>query len=145
MNIEIKDILSFLGSVSIGAVLLDWLRFRLDKRKLENTKRQEFKEVRYKAVILLMSSALDFEKNKPMLHLHGRANLNTIEDLMEEIDTEWKNMILYANDDVMKTMREFVHSPTLENFWKTTLEMRKDLYGIKTKLQTFDFKEKSGL
>lgn len=138
MNIEIKDILSFLGSVSIGALLLDWLRFRLDKRKLENTKRHEYKEVRYKAVMMLMVSALDFEKNKAMLHIHGRTTLNTLEDLMEELDIEWKNMILYANDEVLKTMGQFVREPTLNNFWKTTLEMRKDLYGINTKLEIRD-------
>lgn len=41
-----------------------------------------------------MLSALDFEKNKAMLHLHGRMNLNTVADLIDELDTEWKNMIL---------------------------------------------------
>lgn len=36
-------------------------------------------------------------------------------------------------------MGDFVRNPCIDNFWKATLEMRKDLYGIDTKLELSDF------
>jgi hypothetical protein len=143
MNIELKDVLSLLGSISIGAILLDWLRIRFEKRKKENEKRHELKEVRYKPIVLLMLASFDFEKNKVELHKHGRINLINLKDLYDELETEWKHMILFADDKVFKSMGEFVRDPTWEIFWQTALEMRRDLYGIQTKLSLEDFIEKS--
>ena len=60
--------------------------------------------------------------------------------IIEELDTELKNMLLYADDKVVNKMGQFVNSPTKENFWLTALEMRKELYGIKTNLELSDFK-----
>lgn len=125
----------------ISAYITTKFQFWNEKAKKENEKRQEFKDVRYKAIIILMFSALNFDKNKPMLHSHGRTSLNTIDDLVDELDAEWKNMILYANDNVVKAMGAFVQAPSLENFWSTTIEMRKDLYGIKTHLEKSDFQK----
>ena len=143
-NNEITDLMPIITAMIaiISAYATSKFQFWTEKNKKEVEKRNEFKEPRYKAIILLMVSALNFEKNKPMLQLHGRNYINTIDDLIDELDTEWKNMILYANDKVIKAMGEFVKNPTENNFWKTTLEMRKDLYGIKTELQTSDFNEK---
>ena len=47
-------------------------------------------------------------------------------------------MLLYASDSVIKLMGEFVRNPNEENYWRTGLEMRKDLYGMKSKLKTSD-------
>ncbi|MDX2280491.1 MAG: hypothetical protein NW218_12960 [Saprospiraceae bacterium] len=135
--------MAFLTAViaMVSAYITTKFQFWNEKAKKENEKRQEFKEVRYKAVILLMLSALNFDKSKPMLHLYGRTSINTIEDLVDELDVEWKNMILYANDKVVKAMGAFLQVPSMENFWSTSIEMRKDLYGIKTHLEKSDFQK----
>lgn len=136
-------LMAFLTAAIAIASAYITIKFQIwnEKAKKENEKRQEFREVRYKAVIILMLSALNFDKNKPMLHLYGRTSINTIEDLIDELDVEWRNMILYANDNVIKAMGAFLQAPSLENFWSTTIEMRKDLYGIKTHLEKSDFQK----
>ncbi|MBI5916170.1 MAG: hypothetical protein HY842_12410 [Bacteroidetes bacterium] len=135
-----KDILTFIIGAGIGAWVLDWLRIKFEKRKLENLKLHDFKEKRYKAILLLMEAVFDFDKNKPKLHSNGRTDLNTKEDLTDELKTEWKNSLLYASDEFVKRMSDFVKEPSEINYWKTALEMRKDLYGIKTRLSIDEFK-----
>jgi len=48
-----------------------------------------------------MLGLLDFEKNKQMLHLHGRQYINNKEDLIYELKLELNNMILYASNEVL--------------------------------------------
>ena len=44
------------------------------------------------------------------------------------------NSILFASDEVIKAMAEFVKKPTHISFIKTASAMRKDLWGIKSKI-----------
>jgi len=44
-------------------------------------------------------------------------------------------MLLYAPDDVIENIREFISTPSNKQFIKTIKSMRKDLWGNKTKLK----------
>jgi len=44
------------------------------------------------------------------------------------------NSILFASDDVIKAMAEFVINPTHISFIKTASAMRKDLWGVNSKI-----------
>jgi hypothetical protein len=126
-------ITQLLGLLSIGALISTSFQFFIDKIKSQRQKRDDFKELRYKTIILLMHSLLDFDQAKLKL-LQKRTDINTIEDLKYELLVEWKNMLLFASDSVLTAVKTYLKTPTQENFFIAGLEMRKDLYGIKTKI-----------
>ncbi len=51
--------------------------------------------------------------------------------------------MLYAKDNVLISLKNFVENPGDKNYIKTALEMRKDLYGSKTKINLEDIKIKT--
>jgi type II secretory pathway component PulJ len=132
-----STIISLLTALSIGALISSSFQFWIDKAKSQRQKRDDFKETRYKAIVILMHSLLEFDLAKPMLEQH-RKDLKNVEDLKYELLSEWRNMLLFASDGVLRAMKIFLKSPTEENFWRTGLEMRKDLYGLKTKIEVKD-------
>ncbi|HBO84332.1 MAG: hypothetical protein A2073_05690 [Deltaproteobacteria bacterium GWC2_42_11] len=129
MNLE--NVFTILGLLGLGGLLGTYFRILWERKNSALLQKQEFKETRYKCIILLLLSHLDFDKNKPMLHQHGRSYINRIEDLQDELKLEWNNMILFASDEVLSRMREFIENPSQENFQKTAVAMRKDLWGGK--------------
>ena len=70
MNIE--GIFNVLGPLFIGGFIVHYAHVLWERKSSQLLKKQEFKETRYKCIIILMLSSLDFEKNMPMLPLHGR-------------------------------------------------------------------------
>ena len=129
MNFE--NIISILGLLGIGGILGNYFRILWERKNTTQLQKQEFKETRYKCIILLLLSYLDFDKNKPMLQQHGREYIKTKDDLKDELVTEWNNMILFSSEEVLLKMHEFIHKPSQDCFKKVALAMRKDLWGGK--------------
>lgn len=123
--------------MGIGAIVKSFVDTALSKRQNQSQKQHDFKETRYKALILLMLATLDFEKSISNLKKHGR-DFTSREDLLDEIKVERDNMILFASDTVINTLKEFIVAPTEDTFYNAAIQMRKDLYGLKTKLQPND-------
>ncbi|MCL5770668.1 MAG: hypothetical protein M1479_00120 [Actinobacteria bacterium] len=63
-----------------------------------------------------------------------RPDLKNVEDFKEEIKIEMLNSVLYASDDVIKSMAEFVENPDYNNYIKSATAMRQDLWNRKTKI-----------
>lgn len=136
MNFE--NFIAVLGLLGLGGVLGTYFRILWERRNVAQLQKQEFKEARYKCIIVLMLSFLDFDKSKTMLHQHGRHYINSIEDLKDELELEWNNMFLYASSEVLETMRKFIKNPSQEGFRKVALAMRKDLWGGKISSQRLE-------
>lgn len=136
IDFTLSNLISVLGALSVGALLTSTFQFWADRNKLNRQKREEFKETRYKAIIILMDASLDFNQSAKNLSVHR--NFASKEELQNELLTEWRNMLLYANDHVIKSMKAFVKEPNEQNFYKTGIAMRRDLYGIKTGLTIDD-------
>lgn len=133
MNFE--NIFTILTPLFIGGFIVHYVHILWERKSSQLLKKQEFKETRYKCIIMLMLSLLDFEKNKQMLHLHGRQYINNKEDLTYELKLELNNMILYASDEVLETTNNFIQNPSQRNFYKVALGMRKDLWGGKISMR----------
>lgn len=129
MNIE--NVSTILGLLGLGGLLGTYFRILWERKNSALLQKQEFKETRYKCIIILMMSYLDFEKSKSMLHKHGRPEINTLDDLKDELKTEWNNMILFSSDEVLTIMHKFIENPSQGSFQKTAIAMRKDLWGGK--------------
>ena len=105
-----------------------YFRILWERRNTALLQKQNFKETRYKCVIMLMFSALDFEKNRTTLQKHGR-DFCTKQDLIDELKAEWHNMALFASDEILKGIHAFVCDQSYQAFSKVKLAMRKDLWG----------------
>lgn len=126
----IEDIVKVVGLLGLGGLIGTYFRILWERRNTALIQKQEFKETRYKCIILLMHGALDFDKNKPMLNQHGR-NFQSIDELIDEIKAEWHNMILYASEEVLSESHAFIKNPSQTSFRKVALAMRSDLWGGK--------------
>jgi hypothetical protein len=128
-----ETIISALGLLGLGSLVKSILDFFVDGRKRKSESQQQHKEPRYKAILILCHTLVNFENEKDRLIIH-RPNIKTKEDLLDEVYLEWVNMTLYASDDVIKAMKIFLQNYNQENFSKTMIAMRKDLYNIRTNL-----------
>jgi hypothetical protein len=63
-----------------------------------------------------------------------RSDLNNINDIKLEIRTELLNAIVFASDDVLESIAIFIDNPNYETFGVVASNMRKDLWGKKTKI-----------
>ncbi|RZJ91051.1 MAG: hypothetical protein EOO20_06320 [Chryseobacterium sp.] len=131
---DIPNIITLIGFMGIGALIKSFVDAALHKRQNRSQKQHEFKETRYKAVIMLMLALLDFEKNLPNLKQHGR-NYSSPEQLLDEIKDERNNMLLYASDSVINAIKQFINEPNELTFYEAAIKMRQDLYGLGTKLR----------
>jgi uncharacterized protein (DUF1330 family) len=140
MIISAENAIAAIGLLGVGTVVGNYFQFRWQRRSSELSKKQEFKETRYKCIIMLMYASLDFDKRGRNLKQFGRSFLVEGE-IFEELQTEWHNMILFASDNALKTVYLFIHSPTQKNFKAAALAMRKDLWGgkLSTDLERLDF------
>ena len=135
----LDDVLAIVGALGLGALIPKLFDIYSNERKNRSQSRHEFKQVRYKAIILLMYTYLDFDERNTLLLAHNR-NFRTKKDLLEELFTEWTNMTLFASDNVIRTMKAFVKNPSEDSYLTVTLAMRKDLYNVKTSLTISDLK-----
>ena len=79
-----------------------------------------------------------YDKEKTTLVIN-RPDIGSIERLRNELQAEFINMSLFASDTVAIKMKHFLISQTKETLNDLALAMRKDLYGIKTKLKASHF------
>jgi hypothetical protein len=134
-----QDVITIVGLLGIGAITPKVFEYFSDRQKIKDQSKHDYKQVRYKALILLMYGYLDFEKRNEYLVKYNR-NFQNKEALLEELTTEWTNMTLYSSDEVIKAMKKYIQSPNMDTYIVTTLAMRKDLYNIKTSLAVSDLK-----
>lgn len=82
---------------------------------------------------------VNYEKENTKLVIN-RPNIDSKEGLLNELHAEWVNMSLYASDNVIRRMKELLEKQTGTEFNSLIIEMRKDLYSVKTKLNPESFK-----
>jgi hypothetical protein len=127
----VENALSAIGLLGMGGVIGTYLRILWERRNTALLHKQEFKEIRFKCIILLMYTALDFEERNPGLKQYGR-NFSSREDVIDELKAEWHNAILFASDEVLKAIYAFTKEPSGQLFKQAALTMRKDLWGGKS-------------
>jgi len=86
-----------------------------------------------------MWAAIDFETELDKLKKY-RPNITTKEILIKELQLELYNGILYADDDVLKTLKVFIPNLDYNSYLNVALAMRKDLYGKRSKIKFDDLK-----
>jgi len=128
-----EEILAVLGVLGVGSLIATSLTYVYEKRKQIKFSEQEEKEKRYKAMVLHMKCLLKPDDLKYMKL--QRPDLRNMEDVKNEVETEWYNSLLFASDDVIRALKEFVQKPDDLTYAKTIIAMRKDLWNKKTSLK----------
>jgi hypothetical protein len=130
IEMTIENAISALGLLGLGGVLGTYLRILWERRNSALLQNQEFKDARYKCIIMLMYTALDFEKRGPGLKQFGR-NFQSNSDVIDELKAEWHNAILFASEEALRSIYVFINQPSAAAFKQSALAMRRDLWGGK--------------
>lgn len=134
-----QEIISAIGLIGFGGLLKGLLDFFIADRKRKSETKHQFKETRYKAIILLCYTYVNFEREGTTIIVQ-RPDIDSKERLFNELNAEWINMTLYASDKVLLSMKSFLESGKESEFNELIISMRKDLYGIKTNISIRNLK-----
>jgi len=124
----INNIILVVSSLGVGGFLGVFVKSFLDKQYHKFSKVFEYKEVRYKAIMILMWVAMNPSKYEFEELIRHRPNLKSIEELNKELNLEYHNAMLFASDEVLNSLSIFLKQRNLENWKLTTRAMKKDLY-----------------
>lgn len=131
---SVNQILTAIGFIGLGGLLKSLLDFFIGSRKSKQDAKLTFKEIRYKAIILMSYALVNYEKEKTMMVVN-RPDISSIERLENELHAEFLNMSLYGSDNVVLQFKQFINLSNTDTLNKLAIAMRKDLYGINTKLR----------
>jgi hypothetical protein len=128
------QIITAIGFIGIGGILKIGFDYMMSTKKAKRDAQQLDKEKRYKAIILLCYAMVNFEREKTTL-IVNRPDIQSIERLKNELNAELINMLLYASTRVIMYMKAFISNPNNESLISLAITMRRDLYGIRTKMR----------
>ena len=66
-----ESLIKIVGLLGIGGLISSYLTILWQRKNSEEKAKQEYKETRYKCIVLLMRALIEFEKYKKMLIKHG--------------------------------------------------------------------------
>ncbi|MCK4540011.1 hypothetical protein KAU09_02560 [Candidatus Parcubacteria bacterium] len=128
-----ENIIIALISFGFGSVATLFIKYALDKKQEKSKSEFEHKIRRYKSAMIFMNCYLN-PKNIVFVQ-DSHPDIQSTEDIKETLMAEYYEMILYATDDVIENVRDYIASPSNKQFIKTVKAMRKDLWGNRTKLK----------
>ncbi len=119
-------ITGLVAGLGIGTAITALVQHSLKRRESTYESQRKDLEARYRVVILLMYAAFDFAGNKTTIRIH-RPDLQSKESILEELEAEWTNMILFASSEALRSLRSFINAPSRANLLAAAFAMRKDL------------------
>lgn len=123
-----NEIALALSSLGVGGLLGVFAKSILDKRQLKFSKVFDYKEVRYKAITILMLTAVNPSPYELAQLKLRRPEMNGVEDLDRELELEYHNAMLYASPRVLKNFAIFLKDKSMANYEAVAQAMRQDLY-----------------
>mgnify|MGYP001444918415 CR=1 FL=1 len=131
MTIEVA--ISLLTAIGLGSILGAFFQSRFEQQKQIKEQEHDLKHRRYGAILILLLTKLDSKKGLAKVRAI-RPDLQNLTDIEKEIETEFLNSILFASDDVIRALAEFIQNPNHSSYVKVAARMRKDLWGKKTSI-----------
>ncbi|MFC1937785.1 hypothetical protein ACFLWY_04445 [Chloroflexota bacterium] len=142
MNETIGVVISVIAALGIGGIAGAFVQAFLQQRRYVRTREQNFKQTRYLAILILMLTQLDLKTGLGKTR-QFRNDLNNLDDVKKEIETEFLHSFVFADDAVIYSLSEFIKNPNRGSFIRVAVAMRRDLWGKKTQvtenvLEAFD-------
>lgn len=136
---DFQTIFSTLGLLGVGGAIGSYIQHLLNQKRETELRIQNLNENKYRSTLIFMRCILkpenvnqfdindpNFQKLKNVMEIKDYANNKLIEF--------YYNSLLYASDDVLIKMKEFMVNPTETNFMRTAISMRNDLWKKGTKI-----------
>jgi len=124
------DVIQIIGALGIGGLITSYLTLLWKNRQQDERTRQDYKEQRYKCIIMLLHAQLNFERNVCHLNKYGY-DITNKDDLVDLLEAELINSYLFASQGFISAFQEFLKCPNNEARLKVAKEMRKDLWKLK--------------
>jgi len=129
----LEIILALLTAIGLGGIIGAYFQSRFQHQKEVQEDIHNLKRQRYGAILIQMLTILAPQRGL-LKAQQFRPDLKDVADFKEEVKTEMLHSVLFASDDVIKAMAEFLQNPSYSSYIKTTVAMRRDLWGKKTKI-----------
>lgn len=130
-----EQVISAIGLIGFGGLIKSGFDYFIATKKAKQDAKHSFKVIRYKTIILLCYAMVHYDREKSTLVIN-RPNINSLDRLRNEVEAEFINMSLFASDNVILKMREFVCEESRITLNDLAVAMIKDLYGISTRLNS---------
>lgn len=118
--------IGLVAGLGIGTAITAWIQHILKIREESHQSQRKDLEARYRVIILLMYAVVDFESNKGTLRIN-RPDLKNKEDVLGDLKAEWYNMMLFASQNTLDSLQDFITAPDRNILVATANSMRKDL------------------
>lgn len=135
--IDYTQIIIGLSGGLIGGSAVALVQSILDKRKQIELSFNKLMEDKYRSLLIFMACALDISKRK-YFSLNEQTPNKTSQDYLKQIREYYYHGLLYSSDEVILSLKQFINKPTKQNYIKTALAMRKELWNKRTKLANKD-------
>ena len=132
-----ENIIKIIGLLGLGGLISSYFTILGQRRNAEQKLKQEYKETRYKCIILLMKALLDFDKYKSSL-IKYNYDISDKAELIDLLKDEQLSSMLYASSDFIKSLKKFITNPTKDTLVLTAIEMRKDLWRLRGRINIDD-------
>jgi hypothetical protein len=129
----LSTVTSLILALGFGSILGAFFQSRFEHQKHLNEQEHELKSRRYMCILILMLTKLEPKTGIPHMALL-RPDLRDLDDLDAEIRIELFNAMLFASDDVITAMVEFITSAGFPAYIRTVTAMRRDLWNKKTSI-----------
>jgi len=131
MTLSPEILISILTALGFGGILGAYFQSQFERQKQIQEQEHELKRKRYGAILVLMLMRLNPKDG--LSHAHAiRPDLKNVDDVEREIESELLHGFLFASDDVIKSISEFIRTPSHSSYYRTAVSMRKDLWENKT-------------
>ena len=135
---EIDPIVAVLTSLGVGGLVGSYLQHLWSQKQETESRIQHLNIGHYTSTLVFMRVVMHPE-NVSQFHIED-PNLLKLIDIGDVKDYAKQKMVefyysslLYAPDEVLTTMKEFMKNPIETNFMKSAIAMRKDLWKKKTR------------
>ncbi|MFZ3060796.1 MAG: hypothetical protein WA102_13800 [Candidatus Methanoperedens sp.] len=136
---DFQTIFSTLGLLGVGGAIGSYIQHLLNQKRETELRIQTLNETKYRSTLVFMRCFLKpenrnhFHTDDP--HMQELKNDKEVKEYANKKLIEFYYIsLLYASDDVIIKMKEFMENPTEANFMKTAISMRNDLWKKGTKI-----------
>lgn len=128
-------ILTLVTGLGIGGIVGAYFTELFRRQTQSQLAESEEKTTRFRSVLIYMQVLLypDQIEHLPVDAL-ATYNLKTRKDIEDTLFAEYSRLVLFAPDPVLRSVKAFLEQPDEANYWKAASEMRRFLWGKKTKL-----------
>jgi hypothetical protein len=99
-----NNVIQIIGALGIGGLISSYLTLLWKNRQQDARNRQDYKEQRYKCIVMLLHAHLNFQRNVSQLNKYGY-DIASPEDLTDLLEAELINSYLFASQEFITTLQ----------------------------------------